>query len=934
MEQVTRRWVWGRLGSAVLGALIMLAFWVGSGGNWVVAGPIPPPTGYPKLSLSIKSVTPTLTSVGESVLTYTIEIRNTGGYTAENVRLTDIVPTGTVYRGDVWSSAAPTPTVVSGVISWTGRVGFDAVVWVRFSVSTTAALSGVVRNTAMISQAALSQTVWVTAESRLADGPVFSLTKAAAPDRPGANQPLYYTLTLVNLGQPAVDLPITVSDAVPSNTVLRDIGMGGATDSLSRMVTWTRRITLATGASMPLTFSVRIGDVPSGTVVTNALYQVAAPPAPLVTGTPHTVTVIDPILVVAKTVFPDPVGSNREATYTISVFNRGSVATGLVITDQLPGWTDYRRGGVLNGNVVSWTLPLLEPDARAQLTYTVYISDVFEVAAVNDRYGACCDQGVCAVGQPLTNVIHGPVFDVSVVLDPIAKKPGGGGGPVTPTLVVRNLGPGNALSATALLQFERISVSANDLYAIPAVGSSPPFPSGASCGDRCITFVWVGDLALGDVVTFTTTVPQSTIGGEEGVEYKARIIITDSLYQTATLPFSETAVGRVTHLANLIPVKEAPAIAGRGELLTYTLRVWNSALATDSPPLPVLTDTIPSSMTLVAISDGGVSRTVSGTTIVSWTLPALGTGDSLSRWFTVRVGNDLVSGTALINKDYRVSWYEDGETGVYSNTGEPVTTTVHEVGLVDSYKVVTPAIVMPGERNVLTYILHISNTSGVSLSGVTVTDQLPWQVSTYQRDAVASAGQLVSDIVSLGWTGAVSPYAEQLITLTVKVDPWYKGPVTNTMVISHPLLLAPVTRTATAYVTDQPVLQISKAAYPDPAVRNDPLEYRLRVVNLGQRATDLVVTDVVPLYSAYIPGSATGNGQILSNTLSWNLPELGPGAEQELAFRVSISGGLELVNAQYGVRSAEGITATGIPLHTKVTGGGGIYLPIVMRNGR
>jgi hypothetical protein len=220
-------------------------------------------------------------------------------------------------------------------------------------------------------------------------------------------------------------------------------------------------------------------------------------------------------------------------------------------------------------------LPSLDTGESAEFTYTVYISDVMGIPIVNDDYAVCCAEGICQPGDVLTSVIQGPTFEASVVLNPIAKKPGGGGGPVTPTLVVLNLGPGNALDARALLEFRRISVSANDLYAIPPIGTPPPFPD-IDCGDKCVSYVWVGDLAYGETITFTTHEGQSTIGGEEGTLYTATVVITDGLSNVDTAPVTGTAVGLVTHLANLIPTKSAPPVIGRGQLMTYTINVWNN----------------------------------------------------------------------------------------------------------------------------------------------------------------------------------------------------------------------------------------------------------------------------------------------------------------------------------------------------------------------
>ncbi len=67
--------------AGILGGVLVLLL-VGSqpAALTVYAGPLP--GGTPKLSLSTKTVTPTVASTGGAVLTYTIRLVNTGAWTA------------------------------------------------------------------------------------------------------------------------------------------------------------------------------------------------------------------------------------------------------------------------------------------------------------------------------------------------------------------------------------------------------------------------------------------------------------------------------------------------------------------------------------------------------------------------------------------------------------------------------------------------------------------------------------------------------------------------------------------------------------------------------------------------------------------------------------------------------------------------------------
>ncbi len=897
------------------------------------AGPIPPPDGYPKLNLSTKVVTPTLAYTDGAVLKYNLEIINTGAYTATDVTLTDKLPAHATYDGNAWSSAPPTPVITDGVLTWPhGVVGFDSSVVITFSVTVTPGYAGIVSNTAVITDPMIAAPVMVQAETRVTDQPIFTISKTASPEVPGPNKPLTYELTVGNQGQKAVGTPLSVTDFVPADTTFRSMSPGGQLSPAGDIITWTRPVTMSFGETTAFTFSVDVGDVPSGTLIHNGIYFVNTPYG-LVPGEPVDTPLVDPILHLSKGVNPDPPGSNAEMTYILTVLNLGSKATNLVISDTVPANVTYVRGGDNYANgIVSWKLPSLDTRESAQVTYTVFIADIADVSVLNDTYLVCSSEGVCANGEPVPSLVVGPTFAVTATLEPIAKKPGGGTGPVTPTLTVENLGPGNALDATALITFGRISVSLNDMAVTPTVGTLVDGPP-CNVNYPCKNFLWTGNVAVGDVITFTTPGGQSTIGGEQGQHYTATLVITDDLGGYVTEPVTGTAVGLITHYANLVPSKSAPAVIGAGQVMTYTIQVFDSGLSADVPPYPTLTETVPASLTLLSISDGGISQTVGTQTVISWTLPALGPGDYLFRNFSVLVDPGLISGTQIVNDDYRTTWFETEVTGTLSNLGTPITTTVHEVGLIDSYKTVTPTLALPGKDNVLTYVVHAVNSGPYNLQGVKVRDIFPWQSSTYQRDAVATAGTVVSDIVSLDWTVDVAPFSEQLITFTVLVDDHYQGEVTNIATISHPSLKEDKVVKATAYITDKPVLRISKLATPSLVDIGSPLLYQVTVTNLGQQATLLVVTDTVPLNTTYIPGSASSGGELVDGVLKWQVPVLNPGEKLTLTYQVTVDRGMQVINALYGVTCSEGVSAAGEPVITPINNPTIIInLPLLFRN--
>jgi uncharacterized repeat protein (TIGR01451 family) len=264
------------------------------------------------------------------------------------------------------------------------------------------------------------------------------------------------------------------------------------------------------------------------------------------------------------------------------------------------------------------------------------------------------------------------------------------------------------------------------------------------------------------------------------------------------------------------------------------------------------------------------------------------------------------------------------------NEGEPVTTTVREVGLIDSYKEVTPTITTPGSGQTLTYTIHVVNSGPYNLANVSVYDILPWEWSTYHRDAVVTSGEIISDIVSFRWNGDVDAFSAEIITLTVLVDEDFQGVISNTAVISHADLREEVAVSALAYVTDKPVLQISKQATFESGPLDNEIEYTILVANMGQLATSLVITDRIPLDTTYVSNSADAGGQLVGNTVRWRIPLLQPGERRILTFRVIAESGGRVVNDDYGVSSAEGVYAVGKPVVISF-GSGRIYLPVILR---
>jgi uncharacterized repeat protein (TIGR01451 family) len=126
------------------------------------------------------------------------------------------------------------------------------------------------------------------------------------------------------------------------------------------------------------------------------------------------------------------------------------------------------------------------------------------------------------------------------------------------------------------------------------------------------------------------------------------------------------------------------------------------------------------------------------------------------------------------------------------------------------------------------------------------------------------------------------------------------------------------------------VLKISKTDAPDPVKVGEAILYTIRVENVGQQATNVVVTDTIPAQTAYVQGSATGGGVLTGAVLRWEFALLAPGETRAFSFRVQVLQGPQIINDRYGVTCAEGVSLLGPPVTTDIIRFL-LYLPVIFR---
>ena len=228
-----------------------------------------------------------------------------------------------------------------------------------------------------------------------------SITKSDAPDPVGPGQRLTYHLTVTNNGAssgPSTTSGVTVTDTLPAGVTL--VSATPSTGSCSGTTTVTCALGIFPGgAGATIDIVVAVSPSASGTLTNMATFSAvtADPNAANNTATATTTVVNGADLSITKTGSPNPVHTQQNLTYTITVHNSGPLdAAGTSVTDQLPRNTAFGSatasqgacsfsqptkrivtcdlGAIANGTTVTVTIVVKPPSKKTTITNTASVS--------------------------------------------------------------------------------------------------------------------------------------------------------------------------------------------------------------------------------------------------------------------------------------------------------------------------------------------------------------------------------------------------------------------------------------------------------------------------------------------------------------------------------------------------------------------------------
>jgi uncharacterized repeat protein (TIGR01451 family) len=563
-------------------------------------------------------------------------------------------------------------------------------------------------------------------------------------------------------------------------------------------------------------------------------------------------------------------GANLIYTLSYGVSGR-EPAPNVVIRDTLPTNLTFvaaSHGGTYNATtrVVTWNLGTLDPGASGAVTLEVTVATplynntyIFNTATIID------DAGVMDEDTDVARVHADHVLSVS---KSDAPDPVEAGAQLTYTInwaVTGNEPSPNATVVDTLpAHVDFVSATGNAIYD-PAT--------------RKITW-GLGTLLTPQSGSFTVVVAVHT------PLYNATVLTNVVDFRDSdpgTAPVQATAPTTV-HADHTLSISksDAPDPVEAGAQLTYTI---NWAVAGNEPaPNAIVVDTLPTDVTFVSATGGGVYNAAART--VTWSLGDVMTPQSGSFTVVVTVNSPLPSGTSLTNAVV----FSDDDPGT-PDAQTSTTTTVHSGHVLAISKADSPDPVEAGAN--LTFTIAWSATGNEPAPNATIVDTLPEHV-TFVSATGGGVYNAAARTVTWNLGTVMTPQSGSFTVVVAVESPLYTGTVlTNVVRFWDDVNTTPVQSSTTTTVHSAPITSLTKTSSPSGVVRpGDTIRYSLCYgVGGNSNATGVTLTDVIPVNTTYVAGSASDGGtyNAATNTLTWNLGTVTVGTNRCVTFDVTVN---------------------------------------------
>jgi uncharacterized repeat protein (TIGR01451 family) len=777
----------------------------------------------PPATFSITKTDGRTTAAPADTLTYTITVQNTSAVNATNVTVTDTLPSNATFvSASGGTLAGNTVTFVIPTLNAGQSVQRTVIV----TVNAGTANGTVLTNTASVNGTTATDTTTVTVVAQQAD---LSITKTGVSTIQRGST-ILYTLTATNAG-PNTATNVTIADAVPAGLTFA-AAQSDVSCVLNGVNVLCNNFTLTSGQSKTVivAFNVPSTFTCNGMISNQASVSTSATdpnPANNQSATVSTSVTCPPAtFTISKTDNRTTALPGDTLNYAIIVTNTSVTnATNVTVTDTLPSNVTFvsATGGTLAGNVVTFVIPAINAGQSATRMVSVTVN-------AGTASGTVLSNTAAVSGTTATDTTT--VSSVAQQADLSITKTGVStiqrGSTILYTLTATNAGPNTATNVT---------------IADPAGLTFVAAQSDASCilngaNILCNNFSLTSGQSKTVIVAFS--VPSTfTCNGTIQNQASVSTSITDlnsannqsqTVSTTVTCPTNTFTIAKTDNKTTATP----------GETLTYVITVRNTSATTVTNVN--VTDTLPGNITFLSASGGVLAGNV-----VTFTIPSMGSGQTITRNVVITVNPGVTNGTVLTNT---------ANVGTFQIQD---TTTIQTGATFSITKTDNKTTAAPGET--LTYAIVVTNTSATAATGISVTDTLPSNVTFLSATGAVRNGNTVT------WSG-INLTAGQSVTLPLQVQ--INSGVANGTVITNSASVGTVTvqDTTTVQTSGTATLTLSLSDSQDPVTPGQTFNYNVILTNATSTlASGVNVQQVLDGDSEFL--STSNSGTQSNGVISW-----------------------------------------------------------------
>lgn len=829
------------------------------------------PVALPNVTV-VKSASLSDVAVGDT-LTYTFVVANNGTEAISNAILTDALPAGVSFiAGSVTVGGQPLASAVPGSGIPLGTIAAGAQTTVAFSVAVASLPSPAqLGNQASVSYSSGTfngQSVSNTTVTPVYQ-PIVTVAKRANRTSATVGDTILYSLTVANAGNIAT-LQTTLTDTIPPGTsfVAGSVTVGGVPQPAASPTAGIALGPVAAGASVTVAFQTLLSSLPSPPTLTNqgtASYTYQLPSGRALAGAALSNTVVIPAsapnVTIAKSASLANAAVGDTITYTIVTSNGGSAAvTNVVVTDPIPAGAVFVPGSVTIGGTAAAAanpasgiaLGTLNPGSAVTISFRANVVSLPNPAQLANQASVGFTSGAFQ-GTSVSPAVVTPVYQAAVALVKSASTTRATvGDTFTYEVAVSNSGNAAAQATLTDLLPAALTYQTNSVIVggIPTPGVSPAagIPVAVAAGTT---------VNVSFVVTINSLPPTQRLDNQASAAYvyslpDGRQPIGSAVSNTLSVPVSAPSIGVVK--------TAAPASAVPGDTVVFASVVTNGGIATVnnivlSDPLPAGVSFLPGSVIVngtarpsanpssgipIGALAPGASASVTFEVKITMAIPTQITNQS-----TVSFTSGTFSGTSASNTTVTPVYQPQISLALSANTANATVgdTVVYTVAVTNSGNLAANVLLSDVLPSGLTFTPNSVVAGGIPQPGITPTTPI----------AVGTVAPGATVVVTFAAVVTSLPNPQQLSN-TAAATFTYVPPDGRTLdgsAVSNTVTF-PVSAPNVAVVKSTPSISVAVG---------DNITYTVAVTNNGIEAVNnVLLTDVVPAGTAFVPGSVLVNG--------------------------------------------------------------------------